>query len=160
MPTGVIVTLSVVGGLAAVLVGVVVLVRWMRGMIRTLTARRIAEADAILAGEEIRFRDDFANCFGVESLGVTQVRGNGVLTVTAERVHFLMLVPRREFVIPAAAITAIERVRGHLGKTVGRQLLKVAFTDPAGRADSAAWFTMRLDEAEAAVQALQRQANR
>ena len=88
--------------------------------------------------------DDGANTFGVESRGRAQIRGNGCLAATAKEIVFLMWFPRREVRIPRSAITAVERTKWHLGKSVGRTLLRVRFTNDEGRPDSVAWWVRDL----------------
>ncbi len=55
-----------------------------------------------------------------------QARGSGGLVLTREAVHFLSLAGEG-VVIPLQAITAITTAKSHLGKTVGRPLLKIDF---------------------------------
>lgn len=95
--------------------------------------------------------DDRANSFGIESAGVTQIRGNGCLAATDDEVLFVMWVPRREFRIPRDRITAVERATSHLGKTVARPLLRLRYTNQGGQADSIAWFVSDLPAWETAL---------
>jgi hypothetical protein len=95
--------------------------------------RHHRDADILLA-------DARANSFGLESAGVFQLRGNGTLLLTASELHFFMILPEREVRIPLTAITGTEIVRKHLGKTVGRELLKVHFTAGGGQPDAIAWY--------------------
>lgn len=116
------------------------------------TRRRVAEEVRTRLGEDrIVVIDDFANFFGVESRGATQMRGNGCLAATSEEVVFLMWLPRRELRISRERITSVERVRSHLGKRIGRDLLKVAFADETGLPDSVAWFVRDLPAWEEAL---------
>ena len=82
--------------------------------------------------------DRFANCFGLQSRGVTQARGNGVLALTDEVLWFSMAVPRRETEIPLSAITGVTTPKNHLYKTQGAPLLHVAFQTDNGP-DAVAW---------------------
>ncbi len=95
-------------------------------------------------GAEIVMIDEAANCFGVESRGASQVRGNGCLVATRDRVVFVMWVPRRETTIERADILAVETPRAHLGKSRGVPLLKVIFR-ANGRQDSIAFAVRDLD---------------
>jgi hypothetical protein len=112
---------------------------------------------AIAAGVRVRLgggdviADEFANFFGVESRGKGQVRGNGHLAASSDEIVFVMWVPRRELAIPRDRVTAVERTRSHLGKSVGRELLCVRFTNDAGEPDSAAWLVRDLAAWEAAL---------
>ena len=81
-----------------------------------------------------------ANFFGIESLGVMQVRGNGILLLTDTDLVFGMFRPTRDFLIPFARIEKIELAESHLNKTMFQRLLKVFFTNEEGDADSLAWW--------------------
>ena len=106
--------------------------------------RRSIVADLQTRLGELAAVDDFANFFGMESRGKAQMRGNGCLVASREYVVFVMLLPRREFLIPRAQVTGVERVRSHLGKTTGHELLKITFTNNQGQSDSAAWLVRDL----------------
>jgi hypothetical protein len=62
-----------------------------------------------------------------------------------------MWIPRRELRIRRKRITAVERATSHLGKTVGRPLLRLRYLDEAGRPDSIAWFVRDLPAWEATL---------
>ena len=81
-----------------------------------------------------------ANFFGIESRGVMQIRGNGILLLTNTDLVFAMFRPTREYLIPLANIEKVELVQSHLTKTVFQPLLKVYFRNEEGTADSAAWW--------------------
>ena len=89
-------------------------------------------------------REDDANTFGVESLGKSQVRGNGTLALTADELLFAQWVPHRLLRIPRAAITEVTTTRSWLGKTIFRQLLLVRWTADAN-ADAIALWVRDLD---------------
>lgn len=80
-----------------------------------------------------------ANFFGQESIGVKQVRGNGVIALTNSELYFEMLMPKKSWTIPVTAIQAIENPTSHLGKMRGGPLLKVVFQNQQGAIDSMAW---------------------
>jgi hypothetical protein len=88
---------------------------------------------------------DMANNFGVTSKGALQVRGNGALVLTNEALHFLAIASD-DLTIPRGAIRATSLVRSHLGKSVGRQLLKIDY-----EGDSVAFF---VEEPEAWITVL------
>ena len=104
-----------------------------------------------LGDTEIIAIDESANCFGVESAGVTQIRGNGCLAATADELLFIMWIPRKEISIPRPWITAVERADSHLGKRIFRPLLRVRFKDDQNRMDSVAWAVRDLPAWEAAL---------
>lgn len=116
-----------------------------------LRRRVAARVRARLGEDRILLMDDRASSFGIESRGVAQIRGNGCLAATDDEVLFVMWIPRRELLIERERITAVERVASHLGKTVGRPLLRVRFVDEAARPDSVAWFVRDLPTWEATL---------
>ena len=81
-----------------------------------------------------------ANFFGIESEGMTQMRGNGTLILTDEELYFQMWIPGRELSIRLDRISGTDIVKKHLGKTKLRPLLKVIFRNRKGEHDSAAWL--------------------
>ena len=95
------------------------------------------------------------NFFGVESKGVRQVRGNGVLVLTEETLYFEMWVkPKTIIEIPIESITKIDIVKSHLHKSKFRPLLKVNFTNGIGEHDSIAWMVNNLEEWRNALEKL------
>ena len=94
---------------------------------------------ALYREEDILLKDLRANCFGLESAGVWQTRGNGGLVLTRDGLHFFMFLPRKEFRVPVGSITEVMFVKSHLGKATVFDLLKVRFTAD-GKPDSLAWF--------------------
>ena len=88
---------------------------------------------------------DMANNFGVTSKGVAQLRGNGALVLTREVLHFLALAGA-DLSIPRSSIRASSMVRSHLGKSVGRALLKVEYAN-----DSVAFFVEEPEAWQAAL---------
>lgn len=100
-------------------------------------ARRSARE---LLGEEPILVEESANYFGRRSAGRFQIRGNGCLALGEDQLVFVQWLPRRDLVIRRSAITAVDTVDSHLGKRVGRPLLRVAFDD-----DVAAWWVHDLD---------------
>ena len=87
-----------------------------------------------------------ANFFGLHSLGRGQVRGNGLLILTAREVIFHLYVSKKVFRIHLNSISKIVTPRSHLGKTNSRLLLQIIFTNDIGEEDSIAWNVRYLDE--------------
>lgn len=81
-----------------------------------------------------------ANFFGIESQGIRQIRGNGILLLTDTDLVFGMFRPTLDVLIPLANIKKIEFTESHLTKTVFQPLLKVYFTNEDGETDSVAWW--------------------
>lgn len=109
-----------------------------------ITGRLRRRAESHFAGLTL-LREDDANSFGVESAGVRQVRGNGSLALTKHELLFAQWVPNRLLRISRDSIVEVETVRSHLGKTIGRDLLKVAWATDLGTQDSIALWVGDLD---------------
>lgn len=114
-------------------------------LLRPLSRPGAARARALLGGREPILADDLANCFGIESAGKTQLRGNGCLGLGPDLLVFAMWLPKRDVVVPRNRIVSVETVRSHLGKSVGRRLLRVAWVREDGVQDAVAWFVRDLD---------------
>ena len=108
-------------------------------MLWKIFSKRIEEIMQKHSKRGVRLKVD-ANFFGIESLGVIQVRGNGILLLTDTDLVFGMFRPTRDFLIPLALIEKIELEESHLTKTVFQPLLKVHFTTEKGDADSVAYW--------------------
>ncbi|HEX6752717.1 MAG TPA: hypothetical protein VF093_03930 [Solirubrobacterales bacterium] len=109
-----------------------------------ITGRFRRRAEGHFAGLTL-LREDDANSFGVESAGVWQVRGNGNLALTKHELLFAQWVPNRLLRIPRDSIVKVTTTRSHLGKTIGRDLLKVFWTTDLGDQDSIALWVRDLD---------------
>ena len=115
-------------------------------MLKRLFKKRIMEIHEKYEKEKVLIFDDMANFFGLESLGIWKVRGNGVLLLTDEELFFGMWKPKKELIIPVKFIMKIINPKSHMHKSVFRPLLKVIFTNETGNNDSAAWFVQDLNE--------------
>lgn len=104
--------------------------------IKSQTTKRVAN---VYAAKQIIQVDYLANCFGLQSAGVWQVRGNGGLVLTKDCLHFFMLLPHKEFRVPLTNITQLTIAKSHLGKATPFDLLKVTFLNE-GKEDSIAWL--------------------
>lgn len=123
------VALSVLGIVAfAAVMFVVVPGLTFRWIARSLGPRIAAAARS----GDIILEDRRANSLGLTSRGRFQSRGNGGLVLTRGDLMFFQMVPRRDLVIPLAAIREVGTVKSHLGKSYGRDLLYVAFDGPSG----------------------------
>ncbi|OPL18393.1 MAG: hypothetical protein AVO35_06000 [Candidatus Aegiribacteria sp. MLS_C] len=109
--------------------------------------RKVREEVALLHPEHSRLMTaPMANFFGRRSLGMGQVRGNGILLLTREAVHFRMLLPRRELTIPLRDIVSISTPGSFLGRSRRMKLLQIDFHSADAGEDSAAWLVGDLDE--------------
>jgi hypothetical protein len=109
-----------------------------------LTGRLRQRAEGHFAGLAL-VREEDANSFGVESGGLRQVRGNGNLALTKRELLFAQWVPNRLLRIPRSSIVEVTTTRSYLGKSLGRDLLKVAWTTELGERDSIALWVGDLD---------------
>ena len=118
------------------------LVFMLRKLLQTARAEVYAEYP-----EHVRIlTSPMANLFGVQSGGMKQIRGNGILLLTASQIYFRMLLPRRELLVPLRSVTSVETPKSFLGKTKGRKLLKVDFRNDTGGTDSVAWLVSDLEK--------------
>jgi hypothetical protein len=101
-------------------------------------------ANRHLAGEEVLRQED-ANCFGFDSEGKHQVRGNGTLALTKRELLFAQWVPNRLVRIRRSTITDVSTTSTHMGKTMGVDLLQVAWTNEVGQEDSVALWVADLE---------------
>ena len=118
---------------------------------RRIHRRATQDVTARLGPDDIVLIDERANSFGVESKGAAQIRGNGCLAISDAEMMFVMWLPRREIVIPRHLITSVERVGSHIGKSIGRDLLKVSFTNAEGKPESIAWYVTDIEAWESAL---------
>lgn len=92
-----------------------------------------------------------ANFFGLKSRGAFQIRGNGVLVLTAEELWFSRFALQLVISIPLKQIQDVCLVKSHLGKRVfGSQLLYVEFQTSEG-VDAVAWFVAQPQEWQSAI---------
>lgn len=115
-------------------------------MLKRIFKNRINEIHEKYKDKDILIADDMSNFFGLESLGVWKVRGNGVLLLTEEELFFGMWKPRKHLMIPIQSIIEVTNPKSHIHKSVFRPLLKIIYRDENGETDSAAWYVRKLDE--------------
>ena len=116
-------------------------------MVVKLFKNRIKEILAKFQENDIVKVSESANYFGLESKGVKQIRGNGVLILTKEKLYYEMWVkPKTIIEISNDSIQKIESVKSHLKKSRFQNLLKVIFTNERGNDDSVAWLVRDLEE--------------
>ena len=130
----------------AVAVGVFVALIIAYRLLVGLGRARVDEVQDRLGAGQIRKMVASANCFGVESGGYGQIRGNGVLALTDEELYFLMWIPKREIRIPLEDVIEVSTPKTHLGKTKMQPLLKISFTNREGESDSVAWLVPDLED--------------
>ncbi len=109
-------------------------------ILKSIVIKQKQEIKKRFQGKDILKMSVGANCFGQETVGLAQVRGNGTLVLTEEGLFFKMWMPQKTIMIDMAEITGLEIVKSHLGKTKFCPLLKVSFTNQEGVQDSVAWL--------------------
>jgi len=129
---------------AGILVGLIVIFavvpRLVLSGMKPSLARRIGRR---YSSDQIVLKDLAALTFGLESRGVLQGRGNGALVLTAKELWWSRFVSGSDLCIPRSRITKVDTVKVHLGKTYGRDLLRVTFLND-GKPDSMAWYVTDL----------------
>ena len=123
-------------------------------MLKRLFKKRIEEVYEKFDKKEIVMDLYKANFFGLESSGLKQTRGNGVLILTNKELFFGMLKPERDLSIPLNSIIKINTSeKSHLKKKTAMRLLKITFQND-GKEDIAAWLVSKLDNWETAIRKL------
>lgn len=138
--------MSLLGAIVLV-VGILVFVAVALAVVMAAAGRKAARVEDEVRqelGDEVR-RIETVGGLGLRSAGRGQIRGTGTLVLTADELLFRQWVPRRETRIPLAAVTEVGRERWWLGKTVGRQLLRVSWSADGGEEDAMAWQVPDLD---------------
>lgn len=115
-------------------------------MLKKIFKKRISEIRENYKEKNVLIIDETSNFFGLESLGVWKVRGNGVLLLTEEELFFGMWKPKKELLIPVKSIIKITNPKSHMHRSVFKPLLKVTFKNEKGESDSAAWYVRNLDK--------------
>lgn len=128
----------IVGGVVAGLILAIMMVfaslQWMETIGQKQLAKRYPHEQPLLFAYS-------TNCFGQESLGRFQVRGNGVLAITATELWFKAFLFGLDITIPMQMIQSTELVNSFLGKMIyKRKLLKVNFINNNGIQDSIAFL--------------------
>lgn len=125
-----------VAGLALMLV-------LLRAVVAGVSKAGAAAIAAAYREDQIVLSDALANCFGKQSLGAMQLRGNGGLVLTQDQLHFIPLAGAPSVQVSLKDLTDVELVGSFLGKAVGRKLLKVSW---GGETADAAAFVVKEPE--------------
>ncbi len=115
-------------------------------ILKKLETERVKEVLNKFKEKKIIAISSNANFFGLQSLGLIQVRGNGVLILTNEELYYEMWATKKEISIPVFSIIKIETPMFHLAKTKAMPLLKITFQNKKGELDSIAWLVNNLEE--------------
>lgn len=131
------IAIPTVVGIVGILALVFLLLGRLRGPAASEGAARVARR---YPGVAVRRMEPMANFMGLESEGVWQIRGTGVLALTSEKLWFSMYFGSREIEVPLACIASVELVDSHLHKRYfGRKLLRVRFVRE-GAEERVAWL--------------------
>jgi hypothetical protein len=122
------------------------IIHYKYGFISKLFKKRSNRFINQFSTDEIIIISEGANFFGQESMGVWQIRGNGVLLLTETDLHFQLWLPKRSFKIALNSIFDITIPKSFLGKTRFHPLLKVSFRNDLEQVDSMAWEVRHLSE--------------
>lgn|GEM_PF-2357576 len=141
----------VLGIITLILVINFVLFKFVFGKIKKMQAVGIKKSEEDLFGKEIKYGEERANFFGQKSLGMAQVRGNGIFCITEDEIYFRMLMPSRAFRFPIKNVKSVETVKSFLGKTKFVPLLKVNFVNEQGEPDSVAFLLRNMSAAQEAI---------
>ena len=131
MNTGLIIALSVTGGV--IFLWVVLNVVMQR--VRKKLEQRVLQKFNL---EEIVCSTTRSNFFGEESQSAFQARGNGALVLTKEELCFMMVGSDKEFTIPLKSIISVSLPKSFKGKSIFVSLLCVRY-QKNGEEDAMAW---------------------
>jgi len=126
------ITLAIVLGVGSLLT----LLSFIMGQVKK-KLRRIV--DDQFDNKDIVMQSIGANFFGMKSAGHGQVRGNGALILTNEKLWFRLAFPERTIEIPIKSIKRINIVRSFMGKSAMKRLIRIDF-DLGQGPDAAAWM--------------------
>jgi len=79
-----------------------------------------------------------ANFFGLKSLGSKQIRGNGAIVLTKNKLYFIRATPFLEHIIPIEEIREISLPTSFNGKSVFKKLLCIHYQND-GQDEAIAW---------------------
>jgi len=131
MNTGIIVILSVIFGVACLLIVLKFIFSSVRRKLEAAIQEKFDKQDIIGATTN-------ANFFGEKSKKGRQIRGNGALVLTKDKLYFLRAVPEKEYVIPLKSIANISMPKSFNGKSILSPLLCIHYRVDEGE-DAIAW---------------------
>lgn len=146
MNIGIIIGASVIGGVTLLLI---ILNMFFTSLRKKLEKHIRNNFDK----EEIIGATTRANFFGVQSKGGKQLRGNGALVLTKDRLCFIRGVPQSVYTIPTKTITQVSLPKSFNGKSVFSKLLCVHHSVEGGK-DAMAWAVNAPDKWKKAIETL------
>ena len=148
MNKGIVIALSILGGLAALFM----ILRSTMGAVRKKLEAHVEEK---FDKKEIVAASTGANFFGQQSKGGRQIRGNGALVLTKEALYFVRAAPLKEFSLPIQSITEVTLPRSFAGKSIFSALLCIHYRADEQQ-DAMAWAIKDPKQWKAAIEALMR----
>ena len=130
MPVWLIVLIAVLFGVAIFVVLAILVTRLSRK-----SARRWAEENP---DKEILLSANGANCLAFPGEKIT-LRGNGLLVLTPEELHFRMWAPEKILELPLQNIVSADLVKSFAGRRGRFPLLHITFHGGDGRIMETAW---------------------
>jgi hypothetical protein len=112
--------------------------------LRRLRNRAQDDLEELVGADNVLLVDRSANCGGHDDPDTVQLRGAGVLALTADALRFMLWMPRgRHLDVPLTAITATAETRTYrragYAKAALRPMLRVEFRTKTGAEASAVW---------------------
>lgn len=131
MKTTIIITVSVILGVFVLFLTINHIMSYFHRKLEKLVLKKFNKKEII--GATTR-----ANFFGKLSRGGKQLRGNGALVLTKDKLFFIRALPEKEYVIPVTSITKITLPTSFNGRSVFSELLCVHYRD-TNRTETMAW---------------------
>lgn len=99
-----------------------------------------------------------ANFFGLKSIGSKQIRGNGAIVLTKEKLYFIRATPLKEHVIRIDRVTEISLPTSFNGKSIFKKLLCVHYQN-CDQEEAIAWAVKNPEKWKLAIENLIKTAN-
>lgn len=115
-------------------------------LLKVILRKKIMQIMDKIGKENIILITSGANFFGQESAGLMQIRGNGFLVLTKDKLYFELILPKKIIEIPLEKIERIEESRSYLGKTAVSKLMKIIYRNESNIMDSCAWLVRHRKE--------------
>ena len=94
-----------------------------------------------------------ANVFGLKSLGSRQIRGNGAIILTSQKLFSIRAKPFQEHIIPIEKINEISLPTSFNGKSVFKKLLCIHY-QTNGQEEAIAWAVLNPEKWKLTIEIL------
>ncbi|PKL77584.1 MAG: hypothetical protein CVV27_05015 [Candidatus Melainabacteria bacterium HGW-Melainabacteria-1] len=142
------IALLIVGILAVNVLGMVLVVRWIKSK-----AMQRVEVIKQRFGQQLLLVAPSASLIGLESKTRGMSRGNGTLALTEADLVFQLWMPDTEIIVPRHCITAVSEVKAFGGKSIFKPLLRIDWTDTDGQQAAMAIYMPDLGKLKAQLEA-------